>query len=145
MRPGSRRAATAKAAANGNPKLKTRLSKGEKLGRKRMAEVGAVYDTTAVPRCSSDILPGNDAERADATAGPVARNKWLTASVVNDAATVVTTIFDEADRRDPQHQRTWIALVDGNVHQIQRIQAEATHREITVVIMIDVVHVLDYL
>jgi hypothetical protein len=145
MRPGSLRAATAKAAANGNPKLKTRLSKGEKLGRKRMAEVGAVYDTTPIPRRSSDILPGNDAERADATAGPIARNKWLTASVVDDAATVITTIFDEADRRDPQHQRTWIALVDSNVHQIQRIQAEATQRKTTVVIVVDFVHVLEYL
>jgi hypothetical protein len=145
MRPGSLRAATAKAAANGNPKLKTRLSKGEKLGRKRMAEVGAVYDITPVPRRTSDILPSNDTERADATDGPVARNKWLTASVVDDAASVVAAIFDEADRRDPHHQRTWIALVDGNVHQIQRIQAEATHREITVVIVVDIVHVLEYL
>ena len=145
MRPGSLRAATAKAAAKGNPKLKTRLSKGEKRGRKRMAEVGAVYDTTPVARCPTDILPGNDTQRRDATAGPLARNKWLTASVVDDAATVVTTIFDEADRRDPNHQRTWIALVDGNVHQIQRITAEATQRNITVEIVIDFVHVLEYL
>ena len=46
MRPGSLRAATAKAAASMNPKLATRLSTGEKRGRKRMAEVGAVYDVT---------------------------------------------------------------------------------------------------
>lgn len=145
MRPGSLRAATAKAAAGSNPKLTTRLSKGEKRGRKRMAEVGAVYDTTPVARRPTDILPGDDTQRRDATAGPVARNKWLTASVVDDAATVVTAIYDEADRRDPNHQRTWIALVDGNVHQIQRIQAEATNRDVTVVIIMDFVHVLEYL
>ena len=51
MRPGSLRPATAKAAASSNPKLATRLSKGEKRGRKRMAEVGAVYDLTPVSRC----------------------------------------------------------------------------------------------
>jgi len=145
MRPGSLRAATAKAAAGSNPKLKTRLSKGEKRGRKRMAEVGAVYDTTPVARRPNDILPGDDTQRRDATAGPVAGNKWLTASVVDDAATVVTAIYDEAERRDPNHQRTWIALVDGNVHQIQRIQAEATNRDVTVVIIVDFVHVLEYL
>ena len=139
MRPDALRPATAKAAANTNPKLATRLSKGEKRNRKRMVEVGAVYDITPVPRCPADILPGND------TAGPVARNKWLTASVVDDAATVVTTIFDEADRRDPAHHRTWIALVDGNVHQIQRIKAEAKQRNITVEIVVDFVHVLEYL
>ena len=44
---------------------------------------------------------------------PSARNKWLTAYVVDDAATVVTAIFDEADRRDATHQRTWVALADG--------------------------------
>ena len=145
MRPGSLRAATAKAAANTNPKLATRLSKGEKRGRKRMAEVGAVYDITPVSRCPADILPGNDTQRAQATAGPTTHNKWLTASVVEDAATVVTAIFDEADRRDATHQRTWVALVDGNVHQILRIQAEATNRNVTVVIIIDFVHVLEYL
>jgi hypothetical protein len=145
MRPDALRPATAKAAANTNPKLATRLSKGEKRNRKRMAEVGAVYDITPVPRCPADILPGNDTQRRQATAGPVARNKWLTASVVDDAATVVTTIFDEADRRDPEHARTWIALVDGNAHQILRIKAEAKQRNTTVEIIIDFVHVLEYL
>lgn len=145
MRPGALRPATAKAAASTNPKLATRLSKGEKRGRKRMAEVGAVYDTTPVGRCPADILPGNDTERRDATPGPVARNKWLTASVVDDAATVVATIFDEAHRRDPNHHRTWVALVDGNVHQIQRIQVEAKTRGVTVSVIVDFVHVLEYL
>jgi hypothetical protein len=145
MRPDALRPATAKAAATTNPKLATRLSKGEKRNRKRMAEVGAVYDTTPVPRRPADILPGNDTERADATTGPVARNKWLVASVVDDAATVVKAIFDEADRRDPDHVRTWVALVDGNNHQIHRIGAEAQARGITVAVVVDFVHVLEYL
>lgn len=145
MRPDALRPATAKAAATTNPKLATRLSKGEKRNRKRMAEVGAVYDTTPVPRRPADILPSNDTERADATTGPVARNKWLVASVVDDAATVVAATFDEADRRDPDHHRTWVALVDGNNHQIRRIGAEAEARGATVAIVIDFVHVLEYL
>lgn len=56
MRPEALRAATAKAAAAGTTKLATRLSKGEKRNRKRMAEVGAVYDLSPVPRTPADIL-----------------------------------------------------------------------------------------
>ena len=145
IRPGALRPATARAAASTNPKLATRLSKGEKRNRKRLTEVGAVYDATPVPRITADILPGNDTQRRDATAGPSARNKWLTASVVDDAATVVGAIFDEADRRDPNHQRSWIALVDGNNHQIDQIHAEALAAKVTVPIIIDFVHVLEYL
>ncbi len=34
-------------------------------------------------------------------------------------------------RRDPTHARTWIALVDGNNHQINRFTAEARARDVT--------------
>jgi hypothetical protein len=145
MRHDALRPATAKAAANTNPKLATRLSKGEKRNRKRMAEVGAVYDATPAPRTPADILPATDIERADANPGPKIANKWLLASVVDDAATVVAHIFDEAQRRDPAHTRAWVALVDGNNHQIDRIRAEARARGVTVAIMLDFVHALEYL
>src|SRR5674476_441655 len=140
MRPNALRSATAKAAATTNPKLATRLSKGEKRNRKRMAEVGAIYDTTPVPRTPADILPGNEAQRRDATKGPTTHNKWLTASVAHDAAAIVAQIFDEADRRDPDRTRAWVALVDGNNHQIDRIHAQARTRKVNVPILIDFVH-----
>ncbi len=142
MRPEALRAATAKAAAS--TKLHTRLSKGEKRNRKRMAEVGSVHDITPVARTPADILPGPD-EADDATPGPVARGKWLMASVAEDAASVVSRIFDEAERRDPGHRRRWIALVDGNNHQIDRIVAEAKARGVEVAVVVDFVHVLEYL
>ncbi|HEX2808584.1 MAG TPA: hypothetical protein VHN80_20670 [Kineosporiaceae bacterium] len=112
MRPDALRPATAAAAAKTRQKLATRLSKGEKRNRKRLAEVGTVFDATPAPRSSADILPANDTERAQIRPGPVTSNKWLTASVVTDAASVVAQIFAEADRRDPDHARTWVALVD---------------------------------
>jgi hypothetical protein len=43
---------------------------------------------------------------------PKAKNKWLTASVVEDASEVVRRLFDEAERRDSGHQRRWVALVE---------------------------------
>jgi hypothetical protein len=65
--------------------------------------------------------------------------------VVEGAATVICSIFEEAQRRDPTHQRTWVALVDGAKHQIDRIQAEARARHVQVTIVCDFIHVLEYL
>lgn len=93
MRPDALRPATAKAAGQATAKLATRLSKGEKRNRKRMAEVGAVHDLTPVARTATDIIGRDD--DADRPATPKASNKWLTASVVDNAATVIASIFEE--------------------------------------------------
>ena len=142
MRPDALRPATAKAADTATTKLRTRLSKGEKRNRKRLAEVGAVYHAAPVPRTAADILAGSGQPHQPA---PVAVDKWLTASVIDDAATVISAVFDEADRRDPNHQLTRIALVDGNNHQIDRIHTEAAARGIDITIIVDFIHVLEYL
>ena len=141
MRAEALREATARAAQRASPKLKTRLSKGEKANRKRIAEVGAVYDIAPALRTPADVLAHTKDKVLPA---PKAKHKWLTASVVEDAATVVADIFNEAERRDPNHQRQWVALVDGNNHQIDRIKKEAKQRKVKVTIVVDVVHVLEY-
>jgi hypothetical protein len=64
----------------------------------------------------------------------------VTASVAGDTAAVVAAVFAEADRRDPGHERPWIALADGNKDQIARIKAEAAARGITVTIICDLIH-----
>jgi hypothetical protein len=143
MRPDALRPATAKAAAAATHKLECRLSKGEKRNRKRLAEVGAVYDLTPVVRTPADVLTSKTGQAPPPA--PKASAKWVTASVVDDAATVIATIFDEAERRDPSHARRWVALVDGNNHQIDRIKAEAKNRGADVTIVVDVIHVLEYL
>ena len=143
MRPDSLRPATEAAAAAATTKLETRLSKGEKRNRKRMAEVGAVYDLAPVPRTSADVLASKAGD--DPPPAPRAKAKWVTASVADDAARVIGRVFDEAERRDPQHHRRWVALVDGNCHQIERIEAEAGKREVNVTVVIDLIHVLEYL
>jgi len=143
MRPDSLRPATAKAAAAATNKLETRLSKGEKRNRKRIAEVGAVYDLAPVPRSPADVLASKAGENPPPA--PRAKAKWVTASVAEDAAEVIGRVFDEAERRDPQHQRRWVTLVDGNNHQIERIEAEAEKREVKVAVVVDLIHVLEYL
>ncbi len=144
MRPEALRPQTARKAKAATQKLKTRLSKGEKRNRKRLAEVGAVYDLGPVPRSATEVIGSHQSDAAPAPT-PKAKNKWLTASVVDDAAEVLAAVFDEAERRDPGHQRTWVALVDGNNHQIERINAEAAARGIDITVVIDLVHVLEYL
>ena len=143
MRPDALRPGTKKAAAAGTHKLKTRLSKGEKKDRKRMAELAVVYDCAPVPRQPADILAR--AEDGPKPEAPVATNKWCTASVVTDAREVIKATFDEAERRDPSHERPFVALVDGAKHQIDVIKSEARRRQMTVTIVVDVIHVLEYL
>jgi hypothetical protein len=145
MRPGALRPATRERAAHAKTKLKTRLSKGEKPNRKRIAEVGAVYDAVPAARTVADVLPASEQERRDVVAGPTAAGKWLTASVTETAAELIGRVFDEAERRDLAHKRAWVALVDGNQHQIDRIRAEATDRDLKIATVIDFVHVLEYL
>ncbi len=143
MRPGQLRPEAARKAARSVPRQDGRLSRGEVRTRKRMAEVGAVFDITPVPRTAADILPG---QRAGARpAAPRATGKWLTASIADDAAAVVAAVFAEAGRRDPARQRTWVALADGNIHQIRRIQAEAAARNITIPVVCDLIHVIERL
>jgi hypothetical protein len=157
MLPGALRAATARAAASAESKLATRLSPGEKNGRKRMAEVAGVYDAAPVPRTPEDIISTpaqKKRKKKKAQAGkqkkngkprePQARNKHLTASVTDDIPAVIAAAFGEAERRDPDHQREWVVLIDGNNTQIDAVTAEAANRGVTVTVVIDFVHVLEY-
>ena len=79
MRPDALRPATAKAAAAGKNKLATRLSPGEKHGRKRMAELACVYDAAPVPREPGDVITPPGTDRKERSRGPQAAGKWLTA------------------------------------------------------------------
>jgi hypothetical protein len=157
MLPAALRPATAKAAAAAEGKLATRLSPGEKNGRKRMAELACVYDAVPVPRTPQDVISTPAQQRRKRTAQarkpkgkgkprePQARGKWLTASVTDDIPAVIAAAFREAERRDPFHQREWVVLVDGNATQIEAVTAEAARRRVTVTIVIDLIHVLEYL
>jgi hypothetical protein len=147
VRPDALRSATRKAKAaeqaRAGPAPAGRLRSGQTPYRKRMAEIGAVYDATPAPRTAPDILAHEDHQPA--APGPVATNKWLTASITKDPATVIAQVFDQADRRDPEHRRTWVALVDGAQHQLSAIRVQARRRKVNVAIIVDFVHVLEYL
>jgi hypothetical protein len=66
--------------------------------------------------------------------------------IAADRSAAISWLLDEAGHRDPGYARDWIALVDGDNHQIRLIEAEAAARGITgITILIDLVHVLEYL
>jgi hypothetical protein len=146
LRANTKRNARIKAEAGGN-KLTTRLTGGEKTGRKPMAEVGAVYDATPAPRTPADVItvPGTAPPTQPPQAGPVAEGKWLTASITATATEVIAAVFTQAARRDPTHARTWVMLVDGARYQLDAITAESTRLNLEVHIVIDFIHVLEYL
>jgi hypothetical protein len=146
MRPGALRPATAKAAAR-QGKMRTRLTAGEKPNRKRMATLACVYDAEPAPRRPHDVIapPGGRHGRRKPRPGPKARAKWLAGSVEHDPAEVIAAAFDQAEDRDPARQRTWVVLVDGAEHQLDLIRAEAARRGVTTSIVIDLIHVLEYI
>lgn len=143
MRAEGLREGTRKAAAEAVTKLEKRLSRGEKGNRKRMATVAAVYFQEPSPRTPNDILDNLDGKEAKVRPKP--QNKRVFASVKKTAAQVVGEAFAEALRRDPARQHRWVALVDGNKTQIQEIREAAKSADVEVTLVLDIIHVTEYL
>ena len=146
MRPEALRPATAKAAAR-RGRMRTRLTAGEKPNRKRMATLACVYDAEPGPRRPHDVIapPGGRHGSRTLRPKPKARAKWLTGSVEHGPAEVIAAAFGQAEARDPARRRTWVVLVDGAEHQLDLIRAEAARRGVAIHIVIDLIHVLEYL
>jgi len=148
MRPEALREATrkaaAKAAASGR---RGRLAPGEKPNRKRMATVACVFDVHPAPRRPHDVIGPPEGRSGDRVPRPRprARNKWLTASLVHPPEQVIADAFDQAVSRDPHQLRDWVVLVDGARHQLDLITAEARRRQTAVHVLLDVVHVSEYI
>lgn len=145
MRPEARRAEAARKARKRAPQaFGSRLGTGQKAGHKRVAEIGAVFDVVppGEPRTPEQILgraPGQPAR------GPQAVNRWYTVDITASCAETIAAVFGQAGRRDLGRARPWIALVDGDRHQIEVIRAEAAARDVSVMILVDFIHVLEYL
>ena len=58
---------------------------------------------------------------------------------------VIGEVFDEALSRDPNQQKQWIALVDGNKTQLDLLQHYAEKHSLQLTIILDLMHVLSYL
>ena len=116
-----------------------------KRNRKRMAEVAAIYSVAPFPRTVMDVV--HDLRPVQSTSKQRSKpvNKQVSASVELDAESVIRQKFEEALRRDPQQQRQWVALVDGNKDQIKLIRKVAKKLGIQIRLVLDLMHVLEYL
>lgn len=144
MRHEDLREATRLAAEKKANKLETRLSPGEKAERKRVAQVCTVYSVASWRRTAADVLHTLRDEDTDSKR-PRPQDKRVWASVEKDARKVIREAFEEALRRDPDRRRRWVVLVDGLPHQIKLVKAEAKRAGVKVTIVVDIVHVLEYL
>ena len=145
MRHDDLREATRKAAEATPRTLHSRLAKGEKPNRKRMAQVAAIYSLPVWRRTIADVLHGlHDPKERDAKRPrPIDKRVW--ASIEHGAQQVIDDAFAEGLRRDPEHKRRWIVLVDGQPDQIKRVQGSARKAGVEITIQLDLVHVLEYL
>lgn len=140
------RPATRKAALARKPRLKTRLTRGEKKHAKRMAMVTAVYTVAPHVRTADDIVADLLHETPpEKRRRPHAEQKRVWATIEQEAAAAIGKLFDEGEQRDPRHEMRWVAVVDGNLDQLALIQAEAARRGVSMTIVLDFIHVLQYL
>lgn len=133
---------TRKAAEKRRQKMGKRLSKGEKKNAKRMATVAAVYTTAGFERSPADILFESD---PGGIKRPPIENKRVWASLEKTPEEVIEDAFEEALHRDPNHEKKWVALVDGNNTQIKILRRLAKAKGIDLTIIVDVIHVTEYL
>lgn len=144
MRAEHLRGKTRKAAEARRRKMGKRLSKDEKQNGKRMATVAAVYTIVPFVREPEQIVNESNAALARLPRPrPEAKRVW--ASLEKKPAKVVKQAFDEARKRDPTTQKTWVALVDGDNNQIRRLRRMARKTRVEMAIVCDVVHVIGYL
>lgn len=135
--------ATAKKAGTRKHKMAKRLSPGEKRNCKRMATVATVYTVDPHPRTPGDVArPPKQAERKTLPR-PVGKRVW--ASLERSTARVVTEMFDEAFRQNPGGEKIWACLTDGNPTQIRLMKERAKAIGANMVIIIDIIHVIEYL
>jgi hypothetical protein len=84
-------------------------------------------------------------EARELTAAPKPEGKRVWASLVRDQKSVIGDMLDEAQRRDPRQCRAWTVLIDGQTHQLGLITAALTERKLDATIVLDLVHVIEYL
>ena len=126
-------------------KVNHRLSAGEKRNAKRMATVAAVYTIEPWIRRPIDIVKAKQPASEKQLARPHPQHKRVWASLAHSPKQVIADVFAEALYRDPARQKHWVALVDGNPHQIKLLQSQARQHQVHLTLIVDLIHVLEYL
>jgi hypothetical protein len=142
MRTEDLRPNTQKRALTNHKKLDKRLTKGEKRNSKRMATVASVYTISPFVRTPQQII--NPKESQDLKR-PRPEGKRVWASLVKQPEQVIKEAIEEALHRDPNQQKRFCALVDGNKTQLAILKKFARKYSINLTIVLDIIHVIEYL
>ncbi len=147
MIPSGLREETRKRAEKKEGKEKARLTPGEKPNRKRMATVASVYTAPAFIRTADDVMALCESQNDEPPVRdrPAVQNKRVWASLSREPEQVTREVFEEAERRDPNREQDWVVLIDGDPHQLRRVQKIAKARGATLTVILDFIHVLEYL
>ena len=136
---------TRKAAEARTPKMKTRLSKGEKRNAKRMATVATVYTTETFERAPEDLVSKQKGTLVSQPERPKVKQKRVWASIEKEPVQVIEEALLEAGNRDPTKEKTWVALVDGNKNQLSILENLNKKQSLGLTIIVDIIHVIEYL
>ncbi len=145
LRPATKKAAQ-KAAPKKGEARPIRLKKGQKRNRKRMAMVASVYSIAPHVRSAEQICKKlGPLQEVEKSKKPKPTQKRVWASIEKSSSEVVKEIFDEAQTRDPKGEKKRLVLIDGEENQKKLFKEEALKRELEVVMILDIIHVLGYL
>ncbi len=136
------RPATKKQAEKDQKSKKSRLQPGEKKGRKRMATVVSVYETSPHHRTPEQLLR-IDGEIAPPR--PEITNKRVWAEITEDMRNALDQGFQEALRRDPEQKMEWVVLIDGQTDLIRQVKAQAKKHNVKITVVQDFIHVVEYI
>jgi hypothetical protein len=73
---------------------------------------------------------------------PELKRVW--ASLERSPESVIKEMFEEAHFRDPQRDKNWVALVDGNKPQIRFLRQNARKQKVDLTVVLDFIHVTEY-
>jgi hypothetical protein len=134
-------------------KLKAKLGPGEKRQKKKEALVGVSYTVEPKPRAPealAELLVDPEAARArQQRAGPPddtpqAQQVRRVASLVRTKQAVMELIKADAERRDPQHRKPLVVLLDGALG-LWRLATKLFKPWKRVTFVLDIMHVVGYL
>ncbi|MGH2879859.1 MAG: hypothetical protein ACRDK4_09680, partial [Solirubrobacteraceae bacterium] len=120
-----------------------RRRKGEKANKKKMATVAAVHSQQPIVRTPAEVIDslfatGLTGERPKRPK-PTRKRVWASLTAGKDV--FISDVKAEMTRRDPEHERTWVIVTDGE-RALQR-RVISTFTDVTLVL--DLLHVLDKL
>jgi hypothetical protein len=122
----------------------SRLTKGQKANKKRMATVATVFTRAPWVRTPQQVVESlfriSRPTPEDAPTPPRPESKRVWASLLKGKDAVIQEVAEEMGRRDPSASKTRVALTDG-----ERALQIRVDRKLKVTLILDLIHALEKL